>query len=67
MKIVDAPKPKSKAQTFREIAREIAGKEKAVFFDKETDRAVFSQIARKLGLKTKSKKISGQGWKVWII
>lgn len=67
MKIVDAPRPKSKAAQFREIAREIAGKEKAAFFDKESDRAAFSQIARKLGFKTKSKKLSGQGWNVWII
>lgn len=63
MKIVDAPRPKSKAAQFREIA----GKEKAAFFDKESDRAAFSQIARKLGFKTKSKKLSGQGWNVWII
>ena len=67
MKIVDAPKPKSKAQTFREIAREIAGKEKAAFFESEGDRANFAQIARRLGFKTKSKKLSGKGWVVWII
>lgn len=67
MKIVDAPKPKSKAQTFREIAMEIAGKEKAAFFESEGDRANFAQIARKLGFKTKSKKLSGKGWNVWII
>ena len=66
MKIVDAPKPKSKAQTFREIAREIAGKEKAAFFESEGDRANFAQVARKLGFKTKSKKLSGKGWVVWI-
>lgn len=67
MKIIDAPRPKSKAARFREIAREIAGKEKAAFFDKESDRANFAQIARKLGFKTKSKKLSGQGWEVWVI
>lgn len=67
MKIVDAPKPKSKAQTFREIAREIAGKEKAAFFESEGARANFAQTARRLGFKTKSKKLSGKGWVVWII
>lgn len=67
MKIVDAPRPKSKAAKFREIAQEIAGKEKAAFFESEGDRATFSQIARKLGFKTKSKKLSGRGWSVWII
>lgn len=67
MKIVDAQRPKSKAARFRETVREIAGKEKAAFFDKESDRAVFSQIARKLGFKPKSKKLSGKGWNVWII
>lgn len=66
MKIVDAPKPKSKAAKFREIAQEIAGKEKAAFFESEGDRANFSQIARKLGFKPKSKKLSGRGWEVWI-
>lgn len=67
MKIVDAPRPKSKAARFREIAQEIAGKEKAAFFESEGDRATFSQIARKLGFKPKSKKQSGKGWAVWII
>lgn len=66
MKIVDAPRPKSKAARFREIAQEIAGKEKAAFFESEGDRATFAQIARKLGFKTKSKKLSGKGWNVWI-
>lgn len=67
MKIVDAPRPKSKAARFREIAREIAGKEKAAFFESEGDRATFAQIARKLGFKTKSKKLSGKGFCVWVI
>lgn len=67
MKIVDAPRPKSKAARFRETVREIAGKEKAAFFESEGDRATFSQVARKLGFKTKSKKLSGKGWFIWVI
>lgn len=66
MKIVDAPKPKSKAQTFREIAREIAGKEKAVFFESEGDFKAFCKVARKLKFNVKSRKLQRGGWNVWL-
>ena len=64
MKIVDAPRPKSKAARFREIAQEIAGKEKAAFFDNENDFRGFAQVARRLGFKTRSQKMK-RGWQVW--
>lgn len=64
MKIVDAPRPKSKAARFREIAQEIAGKEKAAFFESESDFKAFAQIARVMGLKPRSQK-QQKGWNVW--
>ena len=66
MKIVDAPRPKSKAARFREIAREIAGKEKAAFFESEGDFRAFAQVARRLGFKPRSQK-QKRGWKVWCV
>ena len=63
-KIVDAPRPKSKAARFREIAQEIAGKEKAAFFESEGDFKAFATTARKMGLKPHSQK-QQKGWKVW--
>lgn len=64
MKIVDAPRPKSKAAIFRETVRKIAGKEKAAFFDKESDFKAFATTVRKMGFKPHSQK-QQKGWKVW--
>ena len=64
MKIVDAPRPKSKAARFREIAQEIAGKEKAAFFESEGDFKAFATTVRKMGFKPHSQK-QQMGWKVW--
>ena len=66
MKIVDAPRPKSKAARFREIAQEIVGKEKAAFFDSESDFKAFAQVARRLGFKPCSQK-QKRGWRVWCV
>lgn len=67
MKIVDAKIPKSKSETFREIIREISGKEKAALLETESDRTTFCQIARSMGFKPKTKKLSGKGWLIFII
>lgn len=66
MKIVDAPRPKSKAARFRKIAQEIAGKEKAAFFEVEGDFKAFCKVARKLKFRVKSKKMQCGGWSVWL-
>lgn len=67
IKIVDAPRPKSKSEAFRDTIKQIAGKEKAALLQSESDRCSFCQIARKMGLKPKIKKLSGKGWLVFII
>nr|DAR29722.1 MAG TPA: hypothetical protein [Caudoviricetes sp.] len=65
MKIVDAKPPKSKSAQFRDIARQISGKDKAAFFQSEGDFKMFCQLARSLGLKPRSKKLQNGGWYVW--
>lgn len=65
MKIVDSPRPVSKAEQYRQVAREIAGQDKAAYFDKESDFKTFSQIARDMGLKPRSQKMRTGGWRVW--
>lgn len=66
MKIVDAPRPNSKAAQFREIAMEIAGKDKAAFFKSEGDFKAFCKVARKLKFNVKSRKLQRGGWNVWV-
>ena len=66
MKIVDAPRPNSKAAQFREIAMEIAGKDKAAFFESEGDFKAFCKVARKLKFNVKSRKLQRGGWNVWV-
>lgn len=65
MKIVDAKIPKSKSETFREIIREISGKEKAAVLVSDNDFRYFCKLARKKGLKPVSKKLPRGGWQVW--
>lgn len=65
MKIVDAKIPKSKSETFREIIREISGKEKAAVLVSDNDFRYFCKLARECGLKPVSKKLPSGGWKVW--
>ena len=65
MKIVEAARPKSKSSQFREIARQIAGKEKAAFLESERDFRMFCKVVRSLGFKPKSKKLRNGGWNVW--
>lgn len=67
IQIIDAAPTKSKAFQMREVARQIAGKEKAAFFETESDFRVFSQIVRKMGLKPRSQKLASGGWKVWAM
>ena len=67
IQIIDAAPPKSKSLQMREIARQIAGKEKAAFFETEGDFRFFLQIVRKMGLKPRSQKLASGGWKVWVV
>lgn len=65
MKIVDAKIPKPKSVRFREIIREISGKEKAAVFVSDNDFRYFCKLAREKGLKPISKKLPRGGWQVW--
>lgn len=67
IKIVDAPRPKSKSEAFRDTIKQIAGKEKAALLESESDFKLFCQLVRSLGLKPKSQKLKSGGWNVWII
>ncbi len=67
MKIVEAKVPKSKSETFRETVKLIAGKEKAALLETESDRTTFCQIARSMGFRPKTKKLSGKGWLIFVI
>ena len=68
MRIVNAKLEKSKSARMREIAKEIAGdKEKAAFFETESDLRRFRQIVRQMGFKTSSDKLRSGGWRIWVI
>ena len=66
MKIVDSPRPVSKSEQYRQVIRDIAGKEKAAFFEKESDFKNFCKIARALKLQVKTSKLIRGGWCVWL-
>lgn len=66
IKIVDAPRPKSKAQQIREICSSIRCKEKGVYVEFESEKCYFCKVALKYGFKTKTRiQISG-GWIIWV-
>lgn len=49
-----------------EIARRMKPSE-SVLFDKHDEAQVFARALRSLGGKTTTKKIAGQGWRVWRV
>lgn len=67
IEIVDAPRPKSKSEAFRDTIKQIAGKEKAAFLESESDFKLFCKVARKLKFNVKSRKLQRGGWNVWLV
>lgn len=67
MKIVKAKHKPSKREKMRKIITQIAGKEDmAANFDVDSDFREFCKLARSLGHKPKSQKLSSGGWQVWV-
>lgn len=67
IEIVDAPRPKSKSEAFRDTIKQIAGKNKAALLQSESDLKLFRIVASKMNLKIKSSKLHSGGWKIWVL
>lgn len=67
MKIVDAPKPKSKAAQIENMCKSVCGKQQSVYIEFEKEKRYFCKVAQRLGFKTKAQIQSGMGgWLVWV-
>ena len=67
MKIVDAPRPKSKAARFREIVdRLLENQQQAAYFDNYNDLHHFGKIVKTMGFKPSWRKQTKGGWLAWV-
>ncbi len=67
MKIVDAPRPKSKAARFREVINLLLkNPQQAAYIDNYNDLHHFGRIVKSIGCKPTWQKQRQGGWLVWV-